>query len=200
MLVRRCWPVCYALRHRVGLGPDHVRPQIPAIGTEREGDLPGNAEEVLGLHALWRRWTIFARSLGPAIRHAGEDAALMECIAHRSWRGRTVTIPQVQPQHAIVPQHAADFPEYSNHLGHESIRRRFKANLSRNAIVTEAIVGRRRNAALNDSRRQRCQHLATIPVEYTYHPTLHAAPASSSESTSRAPRRRVMAETTAEHG
>ena len=41
-----------AFRHRVGLGPDDVLAQIPAIGLQREGDAPGDADQVFRFQAM----------------------------------------------------------------------------------------------------------------------------------------------------
>ena len=44
-------PVGDGLRHGVGLRPDDVRAQVPAVSLEGEGHAPRDADEVLGLEA-----------------------------------------------------------------------------------------------------------------------------------------------------
>ena len=51
VLVRLGRAVGDRLGHRVGLCPDDVGAQVPAIGSEGEGDHPGDADEVFGLEA-----------------------------------------------------------------------------------------------------------------------------------------------------
>src|SRR4030095_14913349 len=45
MTLRR--PVGDRFRHRIGFGPDDIGSAPPPVGLEREGDAPGNADEIL---------------------------------------------------------------------------------------------------------------------------------------------------------
>jgi len=47
-------PIFYTLGHRIRLVPDDVLPQIPPVRLQREGDAPGDADEVFGLEADYR--------------------------------------------------------------------------------------------------------------------------------------------------
>src|SRR6478672_1622613 len=49
VLVRGGRSVLNALRHRIRLRPDDVAAQVPAIGSEGEGDHPRDPDEILGL-------------------------------------------------------------------------------------------------------------------------------------------------------
>ena len=48
VFVGLCGSICHALGHGVGLVPDDVRAEIPAIGLQGEGHTPGDAHEVFG--------------------------------------------------------------------------------------------------------------------------------------------------------
>ena len=50
MRLRR--PVGHRLGHRVWLRPDDVRSQVPAIGLQREGEAPRDADQVLRRNAV----------------------------------------------------------------------------------------------------------------------------------------------------
>src|SRR5579863_3822668 len=50
-LVRLRAAIRHALRHRIGLGPDDLLAQIPAVGAQSESEHPWNAYEVFGFKA-----------------------------------------------------------------------------------------------------------------------------------------------------
>src|SRR6185436_9477152 len=123
------------LGHRVGLVPDDIRSEIPAVRLQREGYAPGDTNEILRL----QRRVIVAprarvcpfrmrRDLGSAerldLRAAAEVTVTLECAlvgrgpapALRSPRSG-ITVPQIHPAGAICSQHAPHFAEYADHRG-----------------------------------------------------------------------------------
>src|SRR6516162_5726334 len=45
-------PVGHALRHRIGLVPDDIATQIPAVGLQREGETPRDANQIFSLQSI----------------------------------------------------------------------------------------------------------------------------------------------------
>src|SRR4029450_12898735 len=119
MALRR--PVGDRLWHRVGFGPDDVGAEPPAVGLKREGDAPGDADEVFRLKALsdealppmvydivatlraWQRISISAPGLPPRVR-----------------------IPEIHPTCAIGPQHPPHLAEDLDEMLDAELWRRFE--------------------------------------------------------------------------
>src|SRR5690606_24265599 len=151
-----------AFRHSVRLVPDNIRPQIPAVRLQRECDAPRDSDEVFFLQsvrnpviaeldsslctAYFLRFTCIILPVFPAVPR--------------------ITISQVQPQRPVIPQHPPHFPEHLDHLFNVFFRRRFKADLTGNAIVAKAPIRRRSNASMSDSIRQSTEGFDHVTLEY----------------------------------
>jgi hypothetical protein len=61
------------LGHGIGLGPDHIGAQMPAVGLQRERHAPGNADQILTLER------VMAVPLGIERTLSG-DAATITCL------------------------------------------------------------------------------------------------------------------------
>ena len=103
-------PIPHTLGHGIRLVPNDVRAQIPPVGLQRQGDAPGNTEEILWLHAARRRIvascppTRAGKTFGSA-DHRFAALTTLEGVAHL---GRLVTaparcvgVPQVEPQSPV---------------------------------------------------------------------------------------------------
>src|SRR3954469_23409394 len=98
------------LRHRVGLAPDDVTAQVPAVSTQCEGEHPWDADQVLGLEPFHARHTRRRALLEPFahVEHTIARIAVEECIlpAPVRWCVRTVPaatvvrVPDVHPDRA----------------------------------------------------------------------------------------------------
>ena len=53
-----------------------------------------------------------------------------------------VRVSDVEPQHAVIAQHAADVAEHVNERIDECVGRRFESDLRRHAVITEAPVNK----------------------------------------------------------
>ena len=60
-----------------------------------------------------------------------------------------VTIPQIQPQRPVIPQHPPHLPEHADHLGNVLIRRRLKSDLPIHTVIAQAEVRRARDDRLD---------------------------------------------------
>ena len=151
VFVRPCRPVRHALRHRIGLGPDDVRSQIPAVRLEREGDAPWDAAKVFRLEAG-----------GSIVTWTGDAVAcLMVGMATES--AARVAIPQIQPAHPVIPQHPPDLAEHAHHRLHVSVRRRLKAYLPANAIIPQASFTSRAAKSRRIARNRRAEGYFSYP-------------------------------------
>jgi hypothetical protein len=110
--VRLRRPVGDALGHGVGLRPDDVAAEIPAVGAEGEGEKPGDANEVFGFQAV----DVFRlAALSVLWCHASIAADVVDSLALPP--ARVVRIPDVQPQRPVIPQHAPHLAEHFDHAG-----------------------------------------------------------------------------------
>src|SRR5215472_9567120 len=115
-------PVGDRLRHRIGLRPDDVRAQPPAVSLQRQRDAPGDADEILGLeagsngvalrlHTLAQRLAVTTGLTIDAMeRRSGRDA-----FGRVAWRTAGVAVPQVQPQRSVAAQHPPYLAEDLDH-------------------------------------------------------------------------------------
>ena len=101
--------------HRVGLGPNYIGAQIPAVGLKGEGHAPGNADKVLGLEA---------RMVQPALARARAP----------------IRIPENEPQDAVVTEHAAHLAEDVDQSGNVLLRRRLKTDLAPAALIIAQLI------------------------------------------------------------
>src|ERR1039458_3218276 len=105
VFVRLGRPVCHALRHRIRLVPDDVGAQIPAISLKREGDAPGDAEQIFRLCSVYVADPVF-------ITHA---TVFYLIAGPESWRVMArVTIAKVKPKSPVVREYISDQTENPN--------------------------------------------------------------------------------------
>lgn len=138
--------VRHALRHRVRLVPDDVLAQMPAIGPEREGQHPGDADEVLVLRAF--RGT--GRALCMLVSVFGRPLAVQIAIGAGlgAVRPAGVAGPDVEPQRAIVGEHVPHAAEHLDHGRDVLLRRLLQTQLAGMAVVAQSEVGRADDAHL----------------------------------------------------
>src|SRR3990172_1100970 len=88
-------PVGHALGHGVGLVPDDVRAEIPAVGLERQRHAPRDTDEVFGLEAvrLWSTLRRFDRGVSRLLRVGLERSERLSPAAG-------VRIPEIHPSGA----------------------------------------------------------------------------------------------------
>ncbi len=130
LLAGHAGPVAHALGHRVAgpraearaLGPDDPRAHPPAVGLERERRARGDHDQVLGLEAgnggAGRPAAPAAVPLvGPPGKAFGGADALpafpRTIVAPRT----RVTIAEVEPHGAVVPENPAHLPEHLDQVG-----------------------------------------------------------------------------------
>nr|AKH46657.1 cellulase [uncultured marine virus] len=137
---------------------------------ERERDAPRDAAKVLRLEA--------AKVTGWAVSHsltlctcviaifvvaASVQATLTHCIGAALPGCRSaVAIAQVEPERAVVPEHAAHLAEHLDHARDERLRGTLKPELAIDAIVPQTPVRRRRDARLNASRLHSGEHVERV--------------------------------------
>src|SRR5437588_10444512 len=115
-----------AFWHRIGFRPDDVLAQIPAIGLEREGNAPWDADQVLRLQIDRLRW---ARHVVENILTFVLTGPATPCCATAA----AIRVPEIEPQRAVLAQYAASLAEHFDHTGHVFGEGGFEAELPDNS-------------------------------------------------------------------
>src|SRR5664280_1329779 len=170
LLMRLCGPILHAFRHRIGLVPDDFTSQVPAIGTKRKSQHPGNADQVFSLQPIQLLARRGSPSLEPIIcllvcLTSGRDFTLFPMspvlatvVAPRAG----IAITNVQPKGSVITQHPAHFPKHSDEPFNVLFWCLIQANLTVHAIITKTIVRWRRDTAVHGIGRQGLQHFQSI--------------------------------------
>ena len=162
--------ITHAFRHTASLRPDDVRAEIPAISLESKSHTPGDADEVLGLQtanwhpvglAHWADAIVVLRSF------SAPPCSLFPATGTISNLPRScrIGIPQVQPQRPVVPQHPPHLAEDLDQPCNVLLWRRLKTELAVYAVVTEAPIRRRRDAAMDGLVWDRAENLKRVSAE-----------------------------------
>src|SRR3990167_7362229 len=145
MCLRR--PIHHALGHRVGLVPDDVRAEPPAVRLEGEGDAPGYSNQVFRLES-GDRHTVRLRhrpDRGTCVRLLGAPTPTAAMSVPRialsatagahadAARSGRVTIPQIQPQRPVIAQHPPHLAEDHDKMRDVQLWRGLEAELDINA-------------------------------------------------------------------
>jgi len=153
--------VRHALRHRVRLVPDDVLPQIPAVLLKREGNAPGNANQVFGLqpglhfHRIHRGSVGFFHGNLPLLRRIPDTLSAAR-----------VTVPQVQPQRPVVTQHPSHFAEHTYQFVHIRIGSFLQPDLPLHPIIAKSEVGRACDTGVDASWRKHAQRRKTVAFHH----------------------------------
>src|SRR5262249_34806378 len=134
VLVRLRRPVGHRFRHRVGLRPDDVGAEVPAVGLERQGEPPRHADQIFRLEAR------------KGFAAAPTDLAMSSCgvypapaislvrieLPHAAFATaalRRIAVAHVEPQRAVRTQHAAHVAQHADHRGEVVLGRGLQADL-----------------------------------------------------------------------
>lgn len=127
MLMRGSRPIGHAFRHGIGLVPDDVGTEEPAICTQREGEHPGDAEEVFLFQVIdTRPASICACAAGAVCSLLVADPGPAPYAP-----GCVVTVPNIEKQRPVIPQDAPHLSEHIHQPRHIGVRRFLKADFCR---------------------------------------------------------------------
>ena len=115
------------LRHGVSLCPDHVIAQIPAVGAERKGQHPRNADHVLLLAAPHRLTERNVLPVAPLRIFGVTGITFAACAA--------IAVRDIYPQGPIRAQHPAHLAEYRCQPRNVFLRRGFPPDLCVHAVI-----------------------------------------------------------------
>ena len=121
--------IAHALRHGVGLVPDDVLPQIPAIRLECERHAPRDPDQILFLEP-----TGYPRR--PRRSCSIRQAAIADAIDARTRPGAGIGITEVEPHDTVVSQHTPDLMEDGDQRRDKQGNIRFRADLLVTAFRT----------------------------------------------------------------
>lgn len=130
------------LRHGVGLGPDHVGSQVPAVRPQRERDSPGDANQVLvfeGPIAAAVADTTTSHVVAPVGQHlaleALDDVAVATIAKDRAGE---VAVAEVEPERPGVLEHPPQMPEDVQEVLDVELGRRFQAQAAEPGAAEQA--------------------------------------------------------------
>jgi len=112
-----------------------------------EGDAPRDADEILGLEAVYFPCRLPPPNLlvASVLRfHAPIRKTILPCPS-----AADVRVPKVQPQHPVILQHPPHLAEHLNHVGDVLLGRFLKAELVRVAVVPQSPIRRGSDATLD---------------------------------------------------
>ena len=141
-------PVADGLGHRVGLVPDDGVADDPPVVLEGEGDPPGQAEQVLGLHA------------GSVPAH--QPSPDVGVLAARRGAADRVGVAEVEPAGSVVGQDPARLAERGAQGGDVAVRVGLAAVLAGDSIVTLGPVGRAGDDAVGRPVGHRSEDVARV--------------------------------------
>ena len=154
MLIAAGAAVFDALRHGVILHPDDVVAQIPAGITEGKSQHPRNADHILRLAAL----NLVVESHSLTVSAVG--VLRVNEISLIAFSG--VGVRNVQPERSIRTQNAPDFGKHFRQARDIFLRRCLSADLSLHAVITQRVVRRGGDAAMDAFIGQRFEDFETI--------------------------------------
>ena len=127
-----------ALRDAPGLVPDDVLAQIPAVRAQGKGQRPGDADQIFWLHS--------PGCLRALVRRPGGELFIKVPVFSAA---AGVAVPDVESQGAIGAQHPPHLSKDFQQPGDVLLRRGLLTDLAGHAVIPEAEVGRRGDAAVD---------------------------------------------------